>query len=206
MQSVKLATGETLAFDEAAHLYTIDGSPCPGTHALMERHGIVKPLDQWGAPYAERGKRIHLLTQLDDENDLDETSIQDLDRPYLEAWRRFSKENAVTWTGIEQLVGNAGLWYATIIDRIGTVAGRECIVNIKTGNVYHKPHAVQLALEGILTMADRLCAVYLSEAGEFEVKWYEDDEAVAVARSIAQANGYARKYMATRKARKTVKA
>ncbi len=210
MQTIKLETGETLAFDEAVHLYTIDGVACPGTHALMERHGIVKPLDAFAAPYAERGKRIHLLTQYDDENDLDESSVESLDRPYLEAWRRFRKTSGFKFTGVEQLVGSANYWAATLVDRPAILDGAEYVINIKTiSNLddiekSHKKHAVQLAIEAILYGAEHMVGVYLDPHGEYADKKFNDDAAYNLAGSILQANGAAHKYMATR--RKVTKA
>lgn len=207
MQTVTLATGETLTFSEAEHLYLCDGKPMPGTHSLMERHGIVKPLDQWGAPYAERGKRIHFITQAWDENDLDLEDVDSTDRPFLEGWIRFSEEYKVKWEGIEALRGSANYWAATVIDRIGLVLSKHSVVNIKTTtdlkNVerYHRAHAVQLAIEAILEGTPDMLAVYLDPFGGHFVKFFTEDRDYKMACSILQTNGMAHSYMTTRRNR-----
>lgn len=202
MNSIILSTGETLIFDEAAHAYTIDGESCPGTHALMERHGIVKPMNQYSAPYAMRGSRVDVMTSLDDEGDLDEASVDGSERGYLDAWRLFKKEHGVEILSIQQLVGSAYYWFATSIDRVAMIGDMKVNINIKTGHQYPKPHAIQCHLEGLLHPAERFLAVYLDPAGTYEIVDYssaEWNEAAETALDIAKANGSAHRYMKARK-------
>jgi len=206
MQTATLATGETLIFYEVEHLYLIDGKPCPGTHSLMERHGIVKPLDQWGAPYAERGRRVDFYTQTWDEDDLDREDVDSSERGYLDAWIQFkadSKVGIAVGGAIQLLVGSAQLWYATTIDRIARVDSALTVLNIKTGNHY-KSHPIQSHLEGLLYQdAERVQMVYLAPDGSYDLQDYTDDDAARkTATAIAQANGMAHSYMARRKSRK----
>jgi hypothetical protein len=205
MQTVTLATGETLIFYEVEHLYLIDGKPCPGTHSLMERHGIVKPLDQWGAPYADRGKRVDFYTQAWDEDDLDREDVDSSERGYLDAWIQFKEKYGVTAKSIQLLVGSAQLWYATTLDRVivmSELVGK-IVLNIKTGNRY-KSHPIQSHLEGLLYPdAERVQMVYLAPDGSYDLQDYTDDDAARkTATAIAQANGMAHSYMARRKSRK----
>lgn len=191
MQTVTLSTGETLTFSEAEHLYLCNGEPMPGTHSLMERHQIVKPLDQFSAPYAERGKRIHFITQAWDENDLDRDDVDSLDRGYLDAWVRFKEKHNVTkWDGIEGLRGSAKYWYATVIDRWGEVDGQLWTINQKTGKPA-KWHSVQLHLEAMLLgHPDKIMAIYLAPDGEFcETDYTDDRDSYDLALQIITTNG-----------------
>lgn len=200
MQSVTLATGEVLEYDPTPHLYTISSEPCPGTHALMERHGIVKPLDQWGAPYAERGKRVDFYTQAWDEDDLEREDVDSTERGYLDAWIQFKGEHSVSIKGIQTLVGSAQYWYATTIDRVCIVDGILTALNQKTGKTY-KSHPIQAHLEGLLYPdAEWVMMVYLAPDGTYDLQDYtDDDSARKTATAIAQANGIAHSYMATRR-------
>lgn len=211
MQSVKLETGETLTFSAEGHFYEIDGKPCPGTHSLMERFGIVKPMNGFTAPYAARGTRVDVMTAYDDEGDLDESSVDSTERGYLEAWRKFKREREVDIVAVQKLVGSSQYWYATTLDRLAVVDDRASAVNVKTGGVYLKPHAIQAHLEWLLYPdAERVVYVYLSPLGTYHLEWYSADEyseAQKTASVIAQANGMAHSYMTARKKRKeTVKA
>lgn len=201
MESVKLQTGETLEYDHAAHLYTIDGSPCTGTHKLMEKFDIVKPLDQWGAPYAERGRRVDFYTEAWDQDDLDREDVDSSERGYLDAWVKFKEEHDVRIGSVQMLVGSAQLWYATTIDRGAAVDGTPSIINLKTGQIYPKPHRIQAHLESILVPdAERVLYVYLAPDGTYDVQDYTDDyEARKTATAIAQANGMAHAWMKRRK-------
>lgn len=204
METVTLSTGETLTFNADSHSYDIDGVACPGTHSLMERHGIVKPLDQWGAPYAERGKRVDVYTEWWDKDDLDRDDVDSTERGYLDAWIDFKREHYATINigNIQLLVGSAQYWYATTIDRIGMVDLKLTALNIKTGNRY-KSHPIQSHLEGILyPEAEKVMMVYLAPDGTYDLQDYtDDDSARKTATAIAQANGMAKHYMSTRRKR-----
>lgn len=205
-ESVKLATGETLTFDPINHVYTIDGELCGGTGALMEKFGIVKPLSAFTAPYAERGSRIDLAIQFDIVGDLDESSVDSSEWGYIEAWRLFVKEHHVKPMDKPQLlVGSAQLWYASLIDLPCYIDGAPSTLNEKTGKE-SKAHPVQCHLEGILYPdAEKVQAVYLAADGSYRLHDYTPEGlAQSTARAIAQANGIAHRYMATRRPR-TVK-
>jgi hypothetical protein len=170
----------------------------------MEKHGIVKPLDQWGAPYAERGKRVDVYTEWWDLGDLDREDVDSTERGYLDAWISFKNDHTLPGggaAGIQVLVGSSQLWYATTVDRLWVVDGKYSTLNLKTGGVYPKPHRIQAHLEGLLNPdAERNLMVYLAPDGTYDLQDYtEDDGARKTATAIAQANGMAHCYMATRR-------
>lgn len=190
MISTKLETGEVLTFEDISHTYTINDDPCSGTSDLLERHEISKPITTFSAPYVQRGTRIDLATCLDDEGDLDESSVDSTEIGYIEAWRKFKRDHDVKILEIQKLVGSAHYWYATTIDRICAIDGVLCTLNQKTGNFY-KSNVIQCHLEGLLyPEAEKVQAVYIAADGTYDLQDFTDDDmARKTASAIAQTNG-----------------
>ena len=80
-----------------------------------------------------RGTALHAATHMDDEGDLDDASVDDAVRPYLEQWRKFRAELQPVIVGIEEEVRHEGLRYVGHLDRRVVMAGREGILDIKSG-------------------------------------------------------------------------
>jgi hypothetical protein len=111
-----------LEFREEGHVYLLDGVVIP--HVT----GVLAPLESYfGVPasaleYAsERGKLVHLATQMLDEGDLDEDSIDPVIAPFLAAYRQFKADAAPEWEGIEERVLNEDHHYAGTLDRRGVL-------------------------------------------------------------------------------------
>ena len=122
-----------LAFDEATHTYTVAGRRVPSvTEILAPLHdfGSIPPAVL--AVAADRGTRVHLATELDDEGSLDETTVADDVRPYLEAWRAFKRERLVAVLASEQRVYNIPSNYAGTLDRIVGMDADDWLIDIKT--------------------------------------------------------------------------
>jgi hypothetical protein len=93
----------------------------------------------------DRGTAVHLLTQLDDEGDLDESSVDPALAPYLVGWRKFKAEYRPAWTGIELPVEHPIYPFCGRLDRVGTInGGRHAVVDVKSGGS-NPSHPVQLA-------------------------------------------------------------
>jgi hypothetical protein len=80
------------------------------------------------------GEAVHLATALDDRGQLDDETVADVVRPYLEAWRRYRREKSFTPTLIEQTVWHPQIGYAGTLDRMGTIGRVRWLVDIKTGS------------------------------------------------------------------------
>lgn len=121
-----------LQFDEIAHSYTWNGKIVPSVTK------ILKPLQDFGAippavlaAKADLGTRVHLATELDDAGTLDEATITDDVRPYLEAWRQFKRVNDPMVVMSEQRVYHP-LGYAGTLDRVLFLRDEEWLVDLKT--------------------------------------------------------------------------
>lgn len=124
---------EPLEFDEATHTYRFLGGRVPGVTE------VLRPLSSFeGIPPAvleakrDLGRRVHFACQLDDEDDLDESSIERDVAPYLTAWRRFLRESGATVVLNEQRVFDPMLLVAGTLDRVIDLDRRRILVDLKT--------------------------------------------------------------------------
>lgn len=127
--------GITPIYDDEAHTYTYEGQELPSVTRIV---AIAAPMP-WMAPEQlerarQRGKDVHLLTQLYDEDDLDLESVDPELMPYLEAWQTFLANTGFKAGEIEKMVAHPRHRYAGTFDRVGTMprAGKT-LVDIKSG-------------------------------------------------------------------------
>lgn len=125
-----------LTFDETLHRYTYNGAVIPSVTTILKSvglpdlSGIPAATLQWKA---QLGTMVHLATELDDTNELDESSLDDRIVPYLEAYRRFKSESGFEAREIEQMIFDPVLKYAGKLDRYGIIKGKPSVLDIKTG-------------------------------------------------------------------------
>lgn len=124
---------DLLTFDEASHTYRLLGGVVPGVTQ------ILKPLVNFDgiradvlAAKADLGRRVHLATQLDDEDDLDPDSVQPDVAPYLEAWRAFRRDTGCKVLQVEQRVCEPVLMYAGTLDRVLAFNRAHWLTDLKT--------------------------------------------------------------------------
>lgn len=129
-----------LEFVRDGHFYLLDGVRIPNvtkvTDALSSYAGI--PLDVLQRK-AEIGDAVHFATELDDANDLDDATLPDEIRGYVEGWRKFKRDTLFCALVAEQRVWSDRYKFAGTLDRIG-VFGRlkgvkpaaRCLIDIKT--------------------------------------------------------------------------
>ena len=126
-----------LDFDPARHEYRINGDTVPSvTQLLTPIYGGA--FDSIAPDVLARkqalGTAVHKACELDDANELDEASLHDAIRPYLDGWRRFRDEFMPVWDAAEWMLGDPSMRYAGTIDRVGTLNdGRQVVLDIKTG-------------------------------------------------------------------------
>lgn len=127
-----------LRFDEAEHRYYLDGRRLPSVTQVLEDVGIIdysKIPHETRETALERGRVVHLLTELDDLDELDESTVDPQLAGYLEAWRRFRCETGFTPELIEHRQANAQYGFAGTLDRTGRFRGATVvdIADLKTG-------------------------------------------------------------------------
>ena len=162
-----------LTFYEPNHTYRWNNAIVPGVTEILEDCGIsdfsMVPRDALEAAQ-ERGRLVHEITHMYDEDDLDMQSVDPSLQPYLDGWAKFRGDTGFTPELIEERVYNESYRYAGTLDRVGTMGtGRRTVVDIKTG--IYLP-AVRLQLTGYSYCLDELAdciAVYLTDQGKYRV-------------------------------------
>ncbi len=189
-QNLVLRPQPDLRFKEEGHVYSVGGITYPSVTQVLSGCGIVDYSvldnlpDETRDFYLERGRRVHLATELYDLDELDVTSVDAADMGYLQTWECFRRE----WKfipfpgGIEVRRYHPTLGYAGTIDRLGTMERTyewkmdplNVVLDIKTG--VSLPWWIDLQLTGYAGLLDeprlwRRVAVLLRKDGTYLVAW-----------------------------------
>lgn len=122
-----------LAFDEETHTYRVRGVEVPGvTRILRPLCDFSRIRPEVLEAKADLGRRVHFACQLDDEQDLDEDSVEPDVAPYLAAWRMFLLESGAVVLQNEQKVYEPTLLYAGTLDNVLELDGKRWLVDKKT--------------------------------------------------------------------------
>lgn len=124
---------EGLVFDEATHTGTVAGESLLSVTTILRRAELTPDFYKWLDPwYLTRGTYVHLASELYDKGLLDEDTVDEAIRPYLEAYKVFRRDFQAQVTGIEVRLYHPTLKYFGIIDRIMT--GSTCYsLHLKPG-------------------------------------------------------------------------
>jgi hypothetical protein len=152
------------------HIYTVDGIQKPSFSEIKDTVYGHYPYPE-GA--AERGHHVHLATQLFDENDLDEATLDPVVAGYLEGWKLFREEMDFNPLQIEMKVYNPTYGYCGTLDRIGTFRdkpnNRKALIDIKSGaKEWHHP-LQSMAYAACLDEPHDRYALYLSADGKYKL-------------------------------------
>lgn len=122
-----------LKFDEATHTYRFDGVRVFSVTQILEQLVDYSGVPQYRLDIAaNRGTMVHKATELYDIGVLDEDSVSDEIRGYVEAWKKFLNETQFESELIEQRLFHKKLRYAGTADRIGILSGKRTVIDIKT--------------------------------------------------------------------------
>lgn len=172
------AMNPRLTFDEERHEYRFGGRLIPNVTRVLD------PLADFGGASPEvlllareRGRRVHEACEADDLGTIDEATVDLETAMYLEGYRKFKRENAHAWSGIEERVYHPVFEYAGTLDRIGTLHGRPAMLDIKSGS-RQRTTALQTAAylkakgteRHIQAASTRRFALYLHDDGTYTLE------------------------------------
>lgn len=121
-----------LQFDEGLHEYRLDGRRLPSVTQLLAPLVDYSMVPKAALERAQQlGTAVHRMTELHDNDDLDEESLSDELRPYLEGWKKFRAECQFEPVTIEHRMSHPTLRFAGTSDRTGAVKGRLAVLDIK---------------------------------------------------------------------------
>lgn len=118
-----------LQFDTEKHEYRHEGKRLISvTQALS----LVddRPKDPW---YLERGRIVHLITELYDKNELDEESVDPAVAGYFTAYKRFLLETGFVVRLVEHRMADMKWHFAGTMDREGELMKCAAIIDLKSG-------------------------------------------------------------------------
>ena len=102
-------TSDALVFDEASHLYTLDGERLPSVTQILQRAGAID-FDHIPPQIRERalarGTAVHRAVHYFNENDLDVDAFRTTwpeYAPYLDAWIKFVDVSGFRFATIDEL-------------------------------------------------------------------------------------------------------
>jgi hypothetical protein len=122
-----------LNFDRDQHIYSLGDRILPSVTEILKGAGVVN--DRWWTEAGRwRGSQVHAACWYDDQDDLDESSLDPVLRGYVDAYRKFRSDTGFEPTAIETPIYSDLLGYAGTPDRIGRLqGGRPCLPDIKSG-------------------------------------------------------------------------
>lgn len=131
-----------LKFDAAQHIYRWGDTVVPSVTQIMEDVGVIDYShipDGIRGMALERGSLVHEITAMDDEDQLEESSVDEALMPYLLAWRKFRADSQLVMSMVEHRAYNPTFRYAGTLDRSGTIAinganQADVLVDLKTND------------------------------------------------------------------------
>lgn len=144
-------TSADLQFDPETHTSRLpDGRVVPHVTAILSDVGVATDFDELASLSARMGRTIeearvlgsavHADCHAYDDDDLDEASVDDRVRPYLDAWKTFRANRGIVPVARatrERLLFHAPYCYAGIMDGLFTLERdrqRRILIDIKTGD------------------------------------------------------------------------
>jgi hypothetical protein len=164
-----------LTYDDATHVYALEGKRLLSVTQVLQIVGIVNP-NNYPAGAAERGREVHAAAEMVDLSGELPRNEQFL--PYAIAWQSFLEHKQLrgSWDFIEQPMCNEKLGYAGTPDRIST--SQRLIVDIKSG-IEESWHPLQTAGYAYMLdkplLWDRWC-VYLHKDATYSLKDHKRDK------------------------------
>lgn len=171
-----------IEFNPYLHEYKDNGRIIPSVTQILNGVGLI---DFSGIPSRvldiakERGTTVHLITELLDRDELDESTIDPDLIGYVDAYRKFVEEYHIAKiTAIEKLVYSDAkhLGYAGTLDRKAVLStGLKLLYDIKTTAEKSQVHALQVTAYELADgeKMDQLGCVYLAADGKYEFQPYD---------------------------------
>ncbi len=123
-----------ISFDEANHLYALNGVPVPGVTSILTGLNLIDT--KWFTPASRfRGKAVHAAIQFWLEDDLDWNSLSPGLVGYVRSAIRFIETIGLEVARVETLLGSAVHGFCGTGDVIGKVRGEPTVPDWKSGEV-----------------------------------------------------------------------
>ena len=180
-----MTAAPVFTFNEASHEYRVDGVVYPSITQVIESAGLVDyshiPADELKF-FQDRGTGVHRACWFDDDNDLDEATVDPLIIFRLYAWRKFRQEMPFTVVKSEERGFDRIYGFAGTPDRLVAFPdARRAVIELKSGPI-QAAAAIQTAAQAHLLSPGsperyRRFAVHLRGDGSYSVKEFCQSQA-----------------------------
>lgn len=135
-------------FDEAAHVYRVNGEVWINVTGVLERTGLVdfsQIPDGIRRAALSRGHRVHRAAHSLAEGTLDWSSVAEDEKGYVEACANFLAASQFEMAGQERRLAHPTLRYAGTCDAFGWWDGSCALVDWCTGPLFESAKEIQLS-------------------------------------------------------------
>jgi len=154
------------------HVYRVAGRVVPGVTGIIKACGLMDLT--WATDYArDRGTAVHRAVELYEQGDLDIDTLDPKLALYLAAWVGFRMDTGYRSTTQEQIVHNKTYNYAGTLDQTGTIDGKTCLIDIKTG-VFQHWWAIQTSSYNAVAKCKRRLSLELHGDGKYKIIEHTD--------------------------------
>lgn len=134
-----------LNFDEATHTYTLDKKVIPSVTQILSIANNFSFVDKELLQRASKfGTAVHKATELYDEGELNEETLDLALVSYLEGWQKFLSDTKFKVLESETRVYSEQ-GYAGTFDRLGMLSNKLTLLDIKTSTTVTRSTSLQLA-------------------------------------------------------------
>lgn len=176
-------------FEPVEHRYTRNGLIYPSVTQIISDAGLTP--DYPPGEHAARGTKLHELTAIYDNGNLDVDAWRQMDTKKDEFWQlsgyfdgylRFLQEMKTEWTWIESAFVSLAHGYAGTVDRFGLINGQPAVLDLKT-SAGAPPRTTGLQTAGYAMLilgpnardhAARRFALHLKRTGDYRLIEYDN--------------------------------
>lgn len=115
---VRNGTDEGLCFDKEHHRFTVNGKALPSVTQILRHEGIIPDMKYVTDRGLLRGTYVHSATEYFDNGTLDESTVDEEIKPYLDCYKQFKADYSGKITHAEKRLWHPVYNYAGIVDRI----------------------------------------------------------------------------------------
>jgi len=186
--------GPLLTFDDASHIYRVDGVAVPSVTELLEAAGISPDYSKVNPAVLQharrRGIHVDLCCDLDDADDLDWSSVDPEAVGYVQAWQCFKADYGYKPLASQVILYHPGYGYAGTADCVGELDGQVTVAERKATARMAASYALQTAgytteglwsappgggrLEPLTWGTPARVGVHLQRNGRYELVEYTD--------------------------------
>jgi hypothetical protein len=141
-----------LALDSNNRILTVDGEPKPHITDVLRDMGLSKFYEGVAdiQYYAERGQAVHMACRIINEGILDEESVSEDCKGYIQAYRLFLKESGFIHEASEIPLYSGLHDFCGTLDLVGAIHGQRVVIDIKTSSSIDPSVEIQVGAQAIL--------------------------------------------------------